>query len=57
MFKYSHTILGQVPYNRARYCRYGLLHRDNGPALIWYNGHTFWYQNGIHHEFENNVDV
>jgi len=27
----------------------GKLHREDGPAVIWYNGHQFWYKNGKLH--------
>ena len=29
----------------------GLLHREDGPAVIYSNGHKFWYKNGkLHRE-------
>ena len=27
----------------------GELHRDNGPAIIWYTGIKVWIQNGLKH--------
>lgn len=27
----------------------GKLHRDNGPAVIWYTGIKEWYKNGLRH--------
>ena len=26
-----------------------ILHRENGPAVEWWNGHKEWYQNGVYH--------
>tara|TARA_R110000868_G_scaffold77151_3_gene221248 strand:+ start:1825 stop:2085 length:261 start_codon:yes stop_codon:yes gene_type:complete len=27
----------------------GLVHREDGPAIIWYNGDKSWYLNGVRH--------
>jgi len=27
----------------------GLLHREDGPAIIWANGYKSWFINGIHY--------
>ena len=34
---------------RRYYNTAGQLHRTDGPAIEWANGHKFWYQNGIRH--------
>lgn len=35
----------------TKYWRNGLLHRDDGPAVIYPNGEMKWYQNGqLHRE-------
>lgn len=33
--------------NTRRWYRYGLRHRDDGPAVIWPDGSCFWYTNDV----------
>ena len=31
------------------YCKNGKIHREDGPAIIYRNGATYWYLNGLQH--------
>jgi hypothetical protein len=46
-------LTGSIPGVLSKECWYrnGLIHRDDGPAIIYHNGGEVWYQNGqIHRE-------
>jgi len=44
------------PNGEIGYYSYNMLHREDGPALIWHDGTKEWYKNGKLHR-ENGPDV
>jgi len=38
------------------YYNNGKRHRENGPAIIYYNGDVRWYLNGIKYSFEEWIE-
>ena len=38
--------------SRRYYNAAGQLHRENGPAVEWYDGHKEWYQTGLRHRVD-----
>jgi len=36
-------------FRTKRYYLNNVLHRDDGPAIEYTNGHKEWYKNGVHH--------
>lgn len=42
-------IIREVFEDRVEYKCNGLLHREDGPAIVHSNGNQFWYVNGLLH--------
>ena len=52
---YHHPILegAGTYYDGTKFwCRYGLLHREDGPAIEYLNGTKRWYVNGLRHRID-----
>lgn len=49
--------------NQFWYDDFGMLHRDDGPAVIFWNGNMKWYNHGLQHRIDgpaywcNDTDV
>ena len=39
----------QDGYETNYWLKDGLLHREDGPAVVYYNGDKIWYKNGLCH--------
>ena len=44
-----HVVVSAITGVRKYYNNAGVLHREEGPAIIWPNGTKLWYQNGSLH--------
>ena len=44
-----HVVVSAITGVRKYYNNAGVLHREEGPAIIWPNGTKLWYQNGDLH--------
>lgn len=47
--KYQVILTYNVNSASIRYFRYGIIHRDDGPAVVWPNGRISWWQYGHRH--------
>lgn len=43
--------------NLLFYSRHGVKHRDNGPANMWHDGYTVWYQYGKKHRLDGPAEI
>jgi hypothetical protein len=44
-------------YGTQRWYRDGVLHREDGPAVIWHDSYRFWYQDGKLHRLDGPATV
>lgn len=43
-------------YNDRHHYVDGLIHNDNGPAIIWFEGSQFWFKNNKRHREDGSFE-